>query len=219
VITTRQPSHLLTSAASTKPAARRRVSRPAHAGPVKPGALRGSSSVQPPWVIFSAPREVDQPTLLRSACTITQRAGGQVDACSQNGCPFKHQQHSNGGAATRQRLERDEVPTSRRLGRRQLGSIDRLPGRVSRGTVCHTWNLVRLNAHCLVERLRSALTALAQERQRSTAPGRPGASAQHRAGSPRSVSGSTAPGPVRMLSGSPRQALSDLTILSDPASI
>jgi len=60
---------------------------------------------------------------------------------------------------------------------------------------------------------------VAQERQRSTAPGRPGASAQHRAGSPSSVSGSTAPGPVRMLSGSPRQALSDLTILSDPASI
>jgi hypothetical protein len=25
---------------------------------------------------------------------------------------------------------------------------DRLPERVSRGTICHTWNLVRLNAHC-----------------------------------------------------------------------
>ena len=97
---------------------------------------------------------------------------------------------------TTTRSERDEVPTSRRLGRRQLGSIDRLPGRVSRGTVCHTWNLVRLNAHCLVERLRSALTALAQERQRSTAPGRPGAlAAAPRRVSPHAV-GVPSPGAI-----------------------
>jgi hypothetical protein len=71
-----------------------------------------------PWVIFSASREVDQPTLLRSACTITQRAGGQVDACS-NGCPFKtpaaFKRWSCHQTTTRGR-RRSHKPTGLRIG-------------------------------------------------------------------------------------------------------
>jgi hypothetical protein len=110
-------------APSTKPAARRRISQMPHAGARQTGRLawflvgathHGSSSSLQDKLINQRCRDQRAPSrkVLAAKSTHARRTAARS----------QHQQRSHSGAATRQRLERDEVRTSRRLGRRPLAS-------------------------------------------------------------------------------------------------
>jgi len=110
-------------APSTKPAARRRVSRAA------PG--RGRQTGRLAWFLVGATHHGSssplQDKLINQRCRDPRAPSRKVPAAKstrarRTAARSKHQERSHGGAATRQRLERDEVHTSRRLGRRPLAS-------------------------------------------------------------------------------------------------
>jgi hypothetical protein len=125
-------------APSTKPAARRRVSRAAPAGPVKLGASA--------WFLVGATLGSSSPLqekLINQRCRDQRAPSHNVPAAEstharRTAARSTHQQRSKGGAATTQRLERDEVPTSRRLGRRPLASRP-VSETAFMGTLCHSW--------------------------------------------------------------------------------